>query len=167
MSARQLLVVTLLAASSYIAAPIAVSLVASNGQLAHAAGTESTPTTNAEDADFVVAKQSIKEKRWDSAISSLKLVVARDAKNADAHNLLGYAYRWKGMMDLSFKHYDEALKLDPNHKGAHEYIGVAYLKTNKLDKAKEHLAKLETICGKGCEEYEDLAKAIAAYKPAK
>ena len=63
-------------------------------------------------------------------------------------------------MDASFKRNHTALKLDPDHNGAHEYIGVAYLKVNQPEKAKEHLAKMETICGKKCEEYEDLARAI-------
>jgi tetratricopeptide (TPR) repeat protein len=70
-------------------------------------------------------------------------------------------------MDESFKHYNIALKLDPNHLGAHEYIGVAYLKINQPEKAKEHLAKLEKLCGKKCEEYADLEKALANYKPVK
>lgn len=130
-----------------------------------AAGLETTPTANDGDADFVAGKAAIDAKNWDNAIKHFKRVVSRDAKNADAHNYLGYAYRWTNKMDDSFKHYDTALSLDPNHKGAHEYIGQAYLKVNKLDKAKEHLAKLEKICGMKCEEYEDLAKAIAAYKP--
>ena len=38
--------------------------------------------------------------------------------------------------------------------GAVDIVGVA----------KEHLVRLETICGKNCEEYKDLAKAIADYK---
>ena len=59
----------------------------------------------------------------------------------------------------------ELTQLEPNHRGAHEYVGIAHLKVKNLDKAKEHLARLETICGKTCEEYEDLAKAVAAYKP--
>ena len=70
-------------------------------------------------------------------------------------------------MDASFKHYHTALKLDPDHKGAHEYIGVAHLKVNQPEKTKEHLAKRETICGKKCEEYEDLARAISAYQAKK
>ena len=70
-------------------------------------------------------------------------------------------------MDASFKHHHTALKLDPDHKGAHKYIGVAYLKVNQPKKAKEHLAKLETICSKKCEGYEDLARAINAYQAKK
>jgi Flp pilus assembly protein TadD len=160
MSKRHALAIALFAASA-----IAIPFATSNDL--YAAGTEETPAANAEDADFVAGKKAVKNKNWDAAIASLKKVVAREASNADAHNLLGYSYRWKGMMDDSFKHYNEALKLEPKHKGAHEYIGVAYLKTNQPEKAKEHLAKLDQICGKGCEEYQDLAKAVAAYKPAK
>jgi tetratricopeptide (TPR) repeat protein len=132
-----------------------------------AAGTEETPAANAEDADFVAGKKSIKSKDWQAAIKSFTKVVAREPNNADAHNYLGYANRWLGKMDESFKEYNIALKLDPDHKGANEYIGVAYLKVNQPEKAKEHLSRLEKICGKKCEEYEDLAKAIAGYQPKK
>lgn len=52
------------------------------------------------------------------------------------------------------------------HRGAHEYIGEAYLMDNKPEEAKRHLAELEKICGnRTCEEYADLAKAIAEFKP--
>lgn len=132
-----------------------------------AAGTEETPAANAEDADFVAGKKSIKSKDWQAAIKSFTKVVSREPNNADAHNYLGYANRNLGKMDESFKEYNIALKLDPGHKGANEYIGIAYLKVNQPEKAKEHLARLEKICGKKCEEYEDLAKAIAAYQPKK
>ena len=141
--------------------------VAGISQTALAAGTEETPAANAEDADFVAGKKSVKSKDWEAAIKSFTKVVSREPDNADAHNYLGYASRNLGKMEESFKHYNTALKLDPKHKGAHEYIGVAYLKVNQPDKAKEHLASLEKICGKKCEEYEDLAKAIAAYQPKK
>lgn len=58
-----------------------------------------------------------------------------------------------------------ALKLNPNHKGAHEYIGEAYLMDNQPDEAQKHLVQLEKICGnKSCEEYEDLARALANFR---
>jgi Flp pilus assembly protein TadD len=132
-----------------------------------AAGTEAAPDVNATDPDFVAGKSAIQTKAWQAAITSFSKVVAREPKNADAHNYLGYANRNLGKMDESFKEYNIALKLDPDHKGANEYIGVAYLKVNQPEKAKEHLARLEKICGKRCEEYEDLAKAIAAYQQKK
>ena len=79
-------------------------------------------------------------------------------------NLLGYAYRNQRKYDLAFVHYKEALRLDPKHRGANEYIGEAYVLVGDKAKAQEHLAALERICGKGCEEYQDLARAIAQAK---
>lgn len=67
-------------------------------------------------------------------------------------------------MNLVLRHYGEALRIDPKHRGAHEYIGEAYLKLNNLPKAKEHLAILDRLCTFGCEEYTDLKKAVASYE---
>ena len=92
-------------------------------------------------------------------------MVADNPKNADGYNLLGYSSRWLGKYDEAFAAYDKALALDPKHKGALEYSGVAYLKVNQKEKAEAQLARLKAICT-SCEETTDLAKAIAAYKPA-
>ena len=67
-------------------------------------------------------------------------------------------------MDLVFRHYNEALRLDPRHRAAHEYLGEAYLMTGNVAKAKEHLAQLDTLCTLGCEEYTMLKKEVAAYE---
>ena len=96
----------------------------------------------------------------------MNLAAKEDPRNADVQNLLGYSYRKRSNPDLTkaFEHYNEALKLNPRHKGAHEYIGEAYLMDKKPAEAQKHLAQLEVLCGnKTCEEYADLAKAIANY----
>ena len=95
----------------------------------------------------------------------LKVALASSPNNADLHNLYAYAIRKgpKPDMDLVFKHYAEALRIDPKHRGAHEYIGEAYLMANNLAKAKEHLAALDRLCFFGCTEYTDLKLAIAAH----
>ncbi len=107
---------------------------------------------------------AVKSKNWDEAVKYLGSAARAEPANADAQNLLGYAYRNQRKFDLAFKHYGEALRLDPKHKGAHEYIGEAYVLTGDKAKAQEHLAALDRICGKGCEEYQDLARAIAQAK---
>jgi len=101
---------------------------------------------------------------WKVAIDSFNRIAAREPKNADVQNHLGYAWRKSGNLDLAFKHYNEALRLDPKHKGAHEYIGEAYLMANNLAKAEEHLARLDKLCFFSCDEYRDLKKAIEDYK---
>ena len=129
--------------------------------------TESKPAANKEDADFVAGKKAIERKDWKSAVDALSRALTRKPESADIHNYLGYAYRHLDDLTLSFTHYKEALRLDPNHRGAHEYIGQAYLKAGQPDKAAEHLARLEQRCGKRCEEYQDLARSIGAYQKGK
>jgi hypothetical protein len=56
------------------------------------------------------------------------------------------------------------LKLNPRHRGAHEYLGEAYLMIRNLAKAEEHLAALQRICLLPCAEYGDLEKRVAEYR---
>ena len=83
--------------------------------------------------------------------------------------MLGYSYRKTNVFDKSMEHYQIALKLDSNHRSAHEYLGELYLDLNQPENAEKQLAALKRACpflGK-CEEYEDLKKAIDAYKAKK
>ncbi len=144
----------------------AIACVAS-AQLAYAAGTETTAADNDLSPDYTAGKAAVEKKNWALAAKHFEAAVKADPKSADAHNMLGYSYRWQGKYKEAFASYDRAFAIDPNHKGAHEYVGVAYLKQNNVAKAQYHLAQLERICGKKCEGYDDLAKAIAAHKPAK
>jgi Flp pilus assembly protein TadD len=114
--------------------------------------------------DFEPGLSAIRTREWPEAIRHFLVVVKGEPGNADAHNWLGYAYRQQGQMEASFRHYREALRLAPDHRGAHEYIGEAYLMIGDKARAREHLAALERICGRDCEEYRDLARAIAAAK---
>jgi Tfp pilus assembly protein PilF len=112
-------------------------------------------------------RDAVKAKDWDKALAQFKLATVQEPKNADAYNMLAYSYRKQAKPDLTkaFENYNLALKLDPKHKGAHEYIGEAYLMAKQPDEAEKHLALLATICGnKSCEEYADLAQAIANHK---
>lgn len=132
---------------------------------AHAADTPTTPVENTRIDDFAVGKKAIEAKNWALAASSFSKVVAQNPQNADAYNLLGYSNRWLGKYDEAFAAYNKALALDPRHKGALEYSGMGYLKVGQKAQAEAQLAKLQAICAQ-CEETTDLAKAIAAYKPA-
>jgi Flp pilus assembly protein TadD len=116
------------------------------------------------DPDFAVGRAAVEAKDWPAAIRALSSAALRDTRNADIQNYLGYAYRHTGQLDLAFKHYERALQLNPRHRGAHEYIGEAYLMTNDLPNAEQHLGALQQICLIPCEEYEDLKKAIAEYR---
>ena len=125
---------------------------------------EFEPAAAQVDPDFAAGKKAIDAKDWKAAIKSLSSAALRDTRNADIQNYLGYAHRNAGQLDLAFKHYERALQLNPRHRGAHEYIGEAYLIANNLPKAEEHLGALQKICLIPCEEYDDLRKKIAEYR---
>ena len=111
-------------------------------------------------------RSHIAKKDWPAAASVLETFVKSNPRNADGFNLLGYSYRNLKKYDDSFAAYRQALTLDPKHRGAHEYIGIAYVQTGQLDKAREHLASLDKLCPFSCEEYRDLKKAVEqAAKP--
>ena len=122
----------------------------------------------AETRDPVMEKAAAATKRqdWAGAADVLKSGLATDPNNANYHNLYAYALR-KGTnpdMNLVFKHYNEALRIDPKHRGAHEYIGEAYLMVGNVAKAKEHLSALDKLCFFPCVEYTDLKKSITEYE---
>ena len=115
---------------------------------------------------IAAAQAAIAQKDWGGAQSGLQKALESNPQNADYHNLYAYSIR-KGSspnMALVFKHYGEALKINPKHRGAHEYVGEAYLMVNDLPKAKQHLAALDKLCFLPCGEYDDLKKSVAAYE---
>ena len=57
--------------------------------------------------------------------------------------------------------------MDPSHKDAHEYIGELYLRMDDLANAEKHLERLDQLCSFGCEQFDELKAAIAAYKKKK
>jgi len=127
-------------------------------------GDPQTTRPTPEDPDYSAAVRAIKAERFADAIPLLEKVVAKEPRNADAYNWLGYATRRKGDPAASIPIYEKALAIDPKHLGAHEYIGEAYLMLRDLPKAKEHLATLDKLCFFSCEEYRDLKKAVERFE---
>lgn len=122
-----------------------------------------TPAGKPEDAGYAAAVTAIKAGDYAGAVRRLEGVVARDGTNADAYNWLAYAIRKNGDPARAIPLYQKALALDPKHRGAHEYIGEAYLTLDNVGKAKEHLATLNSLCFFPCSEYRDLKKAVEVY----
>jgi Flp pilus assembly protein TadD len=140
----------------------AVCLLATTIAAAHGASLGQPDVTH----ELGEAQQLMDQKDWTGALVELKRALRKDRRNPDVHNLMGYSYRKSGQLDEAFDSYRTALRLAPDHKAAHVYIGEAYLQVNQRDKAKEHLAALKRICGgEACGEYHDLARAMAAWQP--
>ena len=113
---------------------------------------------------LAAARTQIAAKNWPVAIDELRKV--NDTGSADWNNLMGYSLRKAKTPDYAAaeKYYDEALRIDPKHRGALEYSGELYLITGNLPKAEERLATLDKVCKLPCAEYTDLKKSVARYK---
>jgi tetratricopeptide (TPR) repeat protein len=133
--------------------------------MSHSFAADSGPSTPPPAPDKLSgARAQIAAKNWSGAIDELKRV--NDTGDADWNNLMGYSLRKSATPDFAGaeKFYNEALRIDPKHRGALEYSGELYLQTGDLAKAEQRLAALDKACFFGCEEYSDLKKAIAQYK---
>ena len=117
-----------------------------------------------EDPEYVAGRKAVEARDWPGAIRLMSSAALRDTRNADIQNYLGYAYRNSGELPLSFKHYARALQLNPRHRGAHEYLGEAYLMIGNLGKAEEHLSALKAICLIPCPEYGILEAKLAEFR---
>ena len=137
--------------------------------LALAAAVAAAPTDDEADElrldpEYAAGKSAIEARNWPDAIRLLSSAALRDTRNPDIQNYLGYAYRNSGDLSPAFLHYNRALQLNPRHRGAHEYLGEAYLMIGNLAKAEEHLAALQKICLLPCEELGLLQGKIAAQR---
>lgn len=142
---------------------LSIALVLAEAPLL-AAAMETDPPPPPVTAEHAAGKRAIDAKDWGAAIKALTAAVQREERNPEIHNLLGYAFRNNGQLELALKHYHRALELDARHLGAHEYIGEAYLMMNNVAKAEEHLAALTRICPWACEQRDDLKRKIDDYR---
>ncbi|MNE33100.1 Tetratricopeptide repeat protein [compost metagenome] len=106
-------------------------------------------------------EQLVGAQQWQQAEALLRDLRQDAANSADVWNWSGYVARKSGRLAQAFPYYDKALRLDPEHRGAHEYLGEAYLQNGEPQKAQEQLRILQGLCGR-CEEADDLSAALRA-----
>lgn len=112
------------------------------------------PDSEVTDYAYALAKAE----RYDEALQMLDML--DNPRTAKALNYRGYATRKLGRTEEGISYYLQSVALDPHYAQVREYLGEAYVIQGKPELAKEQLRIIETICGTGCEEYEDLAEAI-------
>ena len=135
-----------------------------------AAGSTSTSrppaASPAQPSPYDLGVKAVKAGDYARALTHLQKVVQTDPRNADAWNYIGFSHRHLKQFDQSLAAYEKALGINPNHRGANEYLGELYLQMGDLGKARDRLAKLDALCPSGCEELNDLRKAVKAYESA-
>jgi tetratricopeptide (TPR) repeat protein len=144
-----------------LSAPIAMAAGGGGG------GSWSSPEASTTKVDLAAEFRSgmiaIEKSDYKKAIKHLRRVAKDQSKNADAQNYLGYAYRKNGDSKNALRLYEKALKLNPDHPGANEYLGELYLEMKDMQKAEGRLAVLSACCANNIVT-KQLSDAIAEYK---
>ena len=91
------------------------------------------------------------------AYNKFEKAYAKNKKNADILNYLGFTLRKTGRLEEAEEFYLKGLKLDAEHLGINEYLGELYVQTGRIELAKE---RLQVLAGCNCEEYEELKELI-------
>ena len=112
---------------------------------------------------YAEAKTLVKNKKFDKAVVMLEELL-KDSKNSSNPDILNdYAYSLRNLKqyEKAEKFYLAALKINPKHAGANEYLGELYLQTKRPEEAKKRLEVLKTC---NCVEYKELKEKIEKYK---
>ena len=114
---------------------------------------------------FVLRAKKLEEKNkidratklYSKALKKLEQAYKTDKTNPDILNYLGFTLRKTGKLKEAEKYYLAGLKIKPDHNGINEYLGELYVKTGRMDLAKERLDVLKNC---NCEEYTELKEVI-------
>jgi Flp pilus assembly protein TadD len=134
--------------------------------LVSAAWAMDTPSPD-DTPDLTKIRAMITAGDYKTAAADLEALVDKGEQSPDVYNLLGFSLRKSGDRKMAQTYYQKALTADPNHKGTLEYQGELYVEEGDVPKAQQNLDRLVTLCPTGCEEREDLEKAIEAAKKPK
>jgi len=136
----------------------------------HAASSDSGSSDNYMDLysdakKFVLRAKKLEEKNkvdratklYVKALEKLQQAYKTDRNNPDILNYLGFTLRKTGKLKEAEKYYLAGLKIKPDHNGINEYLGELYVKTGRMELAKE---RLEILKNCNCEEYAELKEVI-------
>lgn len=113
------------------------------------------------DALYSDAIGLINQGRYEQALESLDQAALAFGPHPDIITYQGFANRKLKNFAAAEYYYNRALALAPEHRGAWEYYGELKLERGDMAGAKQHLAKLDTLCSFGCYEADELGRWIA------
>jgi len=170
-ASSRVLVTFALALAVGVALPNAAGFAANSGGGSSSSGGSSSGSSNSSSSSssvsalYTQASAKVAAKDYRGAMPILDKIIAKDRRNADALNLMGFCERKLGNTDEALEYYNRALAIKPNHVGANEYLGELYLELKNLPKAEERLKVLAKACN-NCEEEQELKEKIEKYKAA-
>jgi Tfp pilus assembly protein PilF len=101
----------------------------------------------------------------DAAVDAFESAVTVDPRNRSAFNGLAEIAEARGLPGKAIRLYREALLLEPNDVTALAGQGEALVAKGAVNRARENLARIRTLCKTACGEAQQLAAAIAKGPP--
>src|SRR5207249_11907097 len=99
-----------------------------------------------ENPNVAAGRKAIEANDFKAAVGHLTKAVQDLPNDADAQSMLGYSYRKLGTLDKSMEHYQKALKIDSNHRYAHEYLEELYVDMNQPGNSEQQLHNFKQAC---------------------
>ena len=120
------------------------------------------PLPNAAQGDhaYLAAVGLINGRRYPEALQALREAQEAFGPHPDVLTYIGYTYRKMGRFDRAESYYQQALAIDPDHRGATEYYGELKVERGDMAGARRLLARLDDMCGFGCPQAEDLRRWV-------
>ena len=103
--------------------------------------------------------------QFNQAIDVLETALVVDPRNRAAFVALARVAQAQRLPGKAIRFYAEALKLEPNDVNALAGQGEAFVQRGAVERAKQNLAKVQTVCRSACPQATTLAAAIAKGPP--
>ena len=144
-----------------VSAAIALATMASSGQ-----GQRPDDQIDARSVALAQQGQTLNAQgRYNEATDMLETALAVDPRNRQAYIGLARAAEGQKLPGKAIKFYFEALKLEPNDVAALAGQGEALVQRGAVERAKQNLARIKTLCANPCPQATQLAAAIAKGPP--
>lgn len=145
-------------AMRYTSAAVALSLLAAvTASVSYGADRQPDPRAAALIAE---GRSELAQGQIQAAIGSFEAALAVDPAHTPVFLDLAEAARQEGLQGKAIHYYREALERDPKSLAAISGEGEALVEKGAVEKARRNLAQLQSMCGSGCPEAEQLAAAI-------
>jgi tetratricopeptide (TPR) repeat protein len=137
---------------------VILSLLLISTSIGLSAGSDSSDEV-AKPSSYSKILKLIKKEQFGEAIKILENILSKSKyqKDPDILNHYAFSLRKTKQLEKAEEYYKKALAIDPEHRGALEYIGELYVDTNRIDLAKKVLQKLEKC---RCPEFAELQSYI-------
>lgn len=148
--------------------PIALSVALALATMASAGqGQEPSEQIDRRSVTLVQQGQALTaSEQYDAAIDAMETALVLDPRNRDAYLGLARIAQAQKLPGKAIRIYADALKLKPNDVTALAGQGEALVQRGAVERAKQNLAKVKSVCNDPCPQAMTLAAVIAKGPPA-